>query len=522
MRKGCIKPSLKRHDDETDEQKVAARWMKRLKREEAPAYQGTLQHPYFGGSFLNVIVARKSWTGRHSHSMIIDGYPESPVQVLKDGKTIRIMDAETLLKGEETSNGVYKGIVLQFGKPGGIFHLKVGSEAQTRPWRHERGKPVSNEETDMNEPEEEPQQAVVASQNSKVIIKLRPKAAPAKNELPKQRSGSDAQANDGIVVLPKKMPRSKKNKPEDPFMQSWASHCNAVQHFFTEQVGARKHADQLFQILARHSARLGKDGVALERCVRSLITKHMANDELEFHSPSREVAEAWGKLQTPGGEKELNALKKTANNAYSQGGRTAATDLMLRKTFELKALLGQEVLAIPMGGAVPKPPERPCLSDEKGAGDLLLVPIMDLRFAHNDQSEHFAHADVSSSILQLAVELVTGLKQVGDIPIFTVCRHDNNWYCRSGNRRLAALVLASIFAPERIHCVWVQTVPLDKIFLKGRPGGRPKFTTCKNDSEAGKCEGRWLIVKETGEMIGHANVLTEAPYGADLLSLLCF
>jgi hypothetical protein len=179
--------------------------------------------------------------------------------------------------------------------------------------------------------------------------------------------------------------------------------------------------------------------------------------------------------------------------------------------------LGEEALELRFGETPPPPPPRPEPA-ESGRGDMILLPISDVRFAHNDQGEHFVHCTKDCSVLQLAVELVVGITPLEAVPTFTVCWHAGHWYCRSGNRRLAAIALASLFAPHRFHAVWVRAVATDPIFLRGPSStGRPKFTTNLNGID---CEGRWMLIKETGEAVGHPSVFDVPPYGADLLALL--
>jgi len=265
------------------------------------------------------------------------------------------------------------------------------------------------------------------------------------------------------------------------------------------------------EVLARHSARLGPGAArGLEDAVRRVAEQ-----------ASETEAEPWLFLQSQEGLSAFQAAKSASAAIYSRKGRTVDADKEARwqlGTGAFAELLGDEALEVPFRALPPPPPAKP-EEGQREKGELILLPISTVRFAHNNQSEHFVHGDGDCSILQLAVELVTGLTPLEAVPAFTVCRHGNQWYCRSGNRRLAALSLAALFCPDRFHCVWVRRVATDATFLKGTRG-RPKLTTHLNGPE---CEGRWLVIKETGEAVGSPgalNALSLVPYGADLLSLL--
>lgn len=172
----------------------------------------------------------------------------------------------------------------------------------------------------------------------------------------------------------------------------------------------------------------------------------------------------------------------------------------------------------PFDGPAPQPMRK--INDDDislQTGKLQEMPVAAIRFAHNDQSERFGSSQnlEQRSILQLVVELLSGLKQLKEIPIFSVCQHEGRWYCRTGHRRLASLRLANRWAPGGFERVSVQAVEVDKIFLSGKHG-RPKLTTHLNGQD---CDGRWLMVRETGEAVGReAQGIGE--YGSDLLALL--
>ena len=101
------------------------------------------------------------------------------------------------------------------------------------------------------------------------------------------------------------------------------------------------------------------------------------------------------------------------------------------------------------------------------------------------------------------------------LPQIKVCWHDGNWFCRTGNRRLAALRLAYRVAPGRVRYMKVQAIAADRAFADGVFGKRPKLTTHLNGTH---CRGRWIRIKETGAAIGDVDHGPE--YGLDLLQLL--
>merc|ERR1712232_1306506 len=154
---------------------------------------------------------------------------------------------------------------------------------------------------------------------------------------------------------------------------------------------------------------------------------------------------------------------------YTDNGRDRKGDEELRK-----------LLPRDLRGLVAPPPlsnDRPRHSHERYAqvpatGSKVTLPIRELRFAHDSQSEHYGRGDnrgqdnnKHETILQLAVELVLGLTRPEEVPTFNVCFHDGFLYCRSGNRRLAAFHLAHRFAPERFEVLSVQVVQVDNGFL---------------------------------------------------------
>eukprot|EP00427_Karlodinium_veneficum_P002685 CAMPEP_0169169200 /NCGR_PEP_ID=MMETSP1015-20121227/61402_1 /TAXON_ID=342587 /ORGANISM="Karlodinium micrum, Strain CCMP2283" /LENGTH=613 /DNA_ID=CAMNT_0009242009 /DNA_START=43 /DNA_END=1882 /DNA_ORIENTATION=+ len=130
------------------------------------------------------------------------------------------------------------------------------------------------------------------------------------------------------------------------------------------------------------------------------------------------------------------------------------------------------------------------------------LPIPQIRFAHDAQREHFGHLAADDcnesrlSVLQLVVELLMGQTLPGQVPTFRVCRHEGQWYCHSGNRRLAAFQLAHHFAPERFRRLMVPIAVADDAFLHGK---KQKLTTFRNGPD---CLGRWMFICETGEPVG--------------------
>jgi len=232
-----------------------------------------------------------------------------------------------------------------------------------------------------------------------------------------------------------------------------------------------------------------------------------------------EANKCWGFLDRAEGKKAFAHLRNLFGDVYNRKGKNA----------QAHAEVCGMMQSAPVGTYHTKwGRAHPRALGRRGApsgrpGQLLELPILEVRFAHNDQSEHFAHGGpgglgTKGSLLQLAVELLTGLTPLSSVPLFTVCRHAGQWFCRSGNRRLAALRLAARFAPDRFDSVYVKVVSTDDIFLHGSNGRSPKFTTHLNGSS---CQGRWLVIRETGEVVGREGAKAGIrEYGADLLGLL--
>jgi len=182
------------------------------------------------------------------------------------------------------------------------------------------------------------------------------------------------------------------------------------------------------------------------------------------------------------------------------------------------------------------PPGWPSCAPEPRSDGLIQLQALEVRFAHDAQSECFGKAsareggssssrskssNAGGSILQLAAELLSGATLASAVPEFTVCRHENLWYCRSGNRRLAAFRLAASFDSHRFGVLQVRAVATDDIFLYGAGSKRAKLSTHKNDLPGHPCKGHWLRIRETWEPVGGGFISSrDEDYGADLLMLL--
>mmetsp|Transcript_123482 Transcript_123482/g.348994 ORF Transcript_123482/g.348994 Transcript_123482/m.348994 type:complete len:514 (-) Transcript_123482:75-1616(-) len=261
------------------------------------------------------------------------------------------------------------------------------------------------------------------------------------------------------------------------------------------------------QVLARHAARLGPACLGLESAVWKTAKRCCSKAGLDSSS-------VWSFLFQNDGWDAYEHEKLKFSAVYSAFGYDRWGDERVRKLLPLGSQATRSA-------AVLAPRDASCdVSAGSHVGSTLELPIQEVRFAHDAQSEHFGkwheHTDTRQTLLQLAVELLAGLTWADSVPEFTVCHHEGHWYCRSGNRRLAAFRLAHRFAPQRFGQVRVKVVPVDDAFLHGTLGRLPKLTTSRNGP---KCFGRWIVVRETGEAVGHGWLGT-AEYGADLLALL--
>lgn len=282
-------------------------------------------------------------------------------------------------------------------------------------------------------------------------------------------------------------------------------------------------------VLARHSARLGIAGCRLEVAIRAAVK-------------DKDPRGCWSFMQfRPCGPLTFQHYQRERRRflaIYDRMGRVPAADLQVREILASERGQADEAtLWVPppeLRAAEPasyrKPPKlppQPATWQANGKpkqlpGGYMELPVEDVRFAHDDQSEFFGRmtdrcSQNGESLLLLAIELLTGLTSAQDVPEFNVCFHKGHWYCRSGNRRLGALRLVSGFLPDYFKRVRVKVVNADTIFTQGAPGKRAKLTTHRNGAD---CEGQWMFIKETGEPIGHRGGHDSDEYGADLLSLL--
>lgn len=279
-------------------------------------------------------------------------------------------------------------------------------------------------------------------------------------------------------------------------------------------------------VLARHSARLGPPGSKLEQAI-SAITKE------------RDPYACWSFMQfRPGGAltfQHYQGERRRFLEIYDQMGRSPAADARVRAIMASEKANGQQGagLAVPQDQGPHRTPLKvapiiaprnslPRTPPRQFPGGYMELPLDDVRFAHDDQSEFFGRSSDQcthggQSLLLLAVELLTNQTSQEDIPEFSVCFYSGNWYCRTGNRRLGALRLVAGFAPHRFQRVRVKVVDCDRVFLSGAPGRRPKLTTGKNGAD---CQGQWIFIRETNEALGYGGGRGSEEFGADLLAIL--
>eukprot|EP00746_Dinoflagellata_sp_MGD_P148521 gnl/MRDRNA2_/MRDRNA2_80710_c0_seq1.p1 gnl/MRDRNA2_/MRDRNA2_80710_c0~~gnl/MRDRNA2_/MRDRNA2_80710_c0_seq1.p1 ORF type:complete len:928 (+),score=166.37 gnl/MRDRNA2_/MRDRNA2_80710_c0_seq1:58-2841(+) len=248
-------------------------------------------------------------------------------------------------------------------------------------------------------------------------------------------------------------------------------------------------------VLARHVVRLGTKTLCakgLEMAVRNAVIKmglHKPRDPWLIEGEYEEIKEQFRHL------------------CRSTRGNTCSADKVMRTRVGESACQFASDVWSRLGPSDEEEIESPC-------GKHLNLPIGQVRFAHNDDTE--SYRDKERAILQTAVELISGATDSSAIPGFTVCWHQNHWFCRTGNRRLAAFKLAQLFKPS-LSTIKVQVVKADAGFTEGIGVrcGRPKLTTQLNGED---CEGQWMFIRETGEGIGpHTDAYA---YGLDLLELL--
>ena len=254
------------------------------------------------------------------------------------------------------------------------------------------------------------------------------------------------------------------------------------------------------EVLARHVARLGPAGVCLEETVRQVAW------------PVDDKNQLWKFLWNEYGRDVYSRTKQRFEYVYAsrpERHKLEADREVCRTFSSTSSDAGRGSLKVtkPVRRYASPPGTRP-----------KKMHIMQVRFSHNDQSETFGGGTKTReerSVLQTAIELAAGLTQVRMLPRIRVCWYDGICYCRTGNRRLAALYLAHRIAPERVKYLIVQPVAVDEAFIRGVHGKRPKLTTMLNGDH---CRGKWIVIRETKEVVGHSQRGTE--YGLDLLRLL--
>lgn len=256
------------------------------------------------------------------------------------------------------------------------------------------------------------------------------------------------------------------------------------------------------QVLSRHVVRLGVSGPGLEMAVLAAYRK--ASDD-------RHGWRRWEFLSRLSGVRAYLDEKCRVQQIYAKHGRD-----LRRSDEEVQKSLP---VVMPVLARKDEIVNKKARLVSEGMVDLY---VPEIRFAHDSQREHFGSlasrkcCKVHRGVLQLAVELLAGVTQASAVPTFRVCHHNGQWFCYSGNRRLAALRLVQRFAPERFSRVIVPLAPVDAAFLRGTEMYQKKFTTDRNGAD---CLGRWLIFCETGEAVGRA-LYGFNEYGRDLLSLL--
>merc|ERR1719223_1263396 len=270
-----------------------------------------------------------------------------------------------------------------------------------------------------------------------------------------------------------------------------------------------ENEDQAMKILARHSARLGPLGTKLENAVREIIS---VAGRSSVRDAVGNYTRRWDFLDRKDGLARYQNLRKCFTETYNKNRLCIDAD---REVLAQLHIGESSHSSSSYKTAVPPPAKH------AAPGQRLRLPVSDVRFAHNDQSERFgnirAYNDTSNgSILQLTTELLAGRTDPANVPTFNVCWFEGHWYCRTGNRRLAAFRLAHLLAPKCFRDINVYVAPTDTVFFRGAPGKRPKLTTNLNGAH---CLGRWLVIRETGEVVGHGKP-DHAQYGVDLLALL--
>mmetsp|Transcript_117674 Transcript_117674/g.310867 ORF Transcript_117674/g.310867 Transcript_117674/m.310867 type:complete len:338 (-) Transcript_117674:20-1033(-) len=268
------------------------------------------------------------------------------------------------------------------------------------------------------------------------------------------------------------------------------------------------------QVLARHVVRLGGSGPGLEGAVLRACRRA---------PPGCGRWRRWEFLSRQSGLRAYLEEKWRVEQVYARCGRA-----MRRSDEEVRSGIPLEELT----RHAPRAPEVKALglledattpSAAPAPGSTIELPAMEIRFAHDSQREHFGHlakgraSSVQRGILQLAVELLMGLTAPDGVPTFDVCQHDGAWYSFTGNRRLAAFRLASLFAPGLAARLKARVCEANTMFFCGQGPFPARFTTARNGPE---CAGRWMVITETGEAVGRVVEGSYGEFGCDLLSLL--
>jgi len=277
-------------------------------------------------------------------------------------------------------------------------------------------------------------------------------------------------------------------------------------------------------VLARHCARLGEaSGFKLKQAVKYTVEHH------------EDYLNCWNWLKYPRCPTfdEHLAHFQEIYNGYRKGnivdGDRKVVAIVQKHLQSTKYRLPRNLpqLAPVQWKGSDGSPSAPRIFAPK---DVFRWPIGELRFSHDQQSEVFTHDEGQDghnrSILQLAVELLSGEKSPHNIKYFDVCYWEDKYYCRSGNRRLVAYRLAHRFSPTKFAHVEVKATKVDNIFHSGGwVGNHNKRAKLSTQNNGENCEGRFLWIKETQEVAGHGYDpkdigFNPEHYGVDLLNIL--
>lgn len=336
-----------------------------------------------------------------------------------------------------------------------------------------------------------------------------PHSKPLPKKMPRSRttSTSGPPATLGIQPIeePSPLPTPRGRPQQTPWPRAMLSAP------MVSQASASDPQRPAVAVLARHAARLGgMAGQNLETAVQTVISRgHLLSPR-----PALEAAVLAGRFDFLNSQSSYSGVKADFAKVYREHGpRRPETDQFVRSMSPTAGL----------GNSMVPPLPAPSLHGLRyifaEPGTTIELAPEEVGFGHDAQYELFGGARDGAeprSILQTAVEIASGLTPVEALPAFTVCRHESRWYCRTGNRRLAALRVARRFRPERCGRLRVTVVPADDGFLHGTWNRGPKLTTQRNGID---CCGRWLVVRETGEAVGWEDPDC-AEYGSDLMALL--